>query len=105
MSKYSILQDNGSLIIFNTEKACAEYEEAKDWDGRNNISRATGSQWEHEAMYKSSKGRWYIENWSDWQGSLPSARHVSEAEACAWLLKNDHKLPKDLLALQEEVEE
>lgn len=104
MPKHTILQ-MGGMLIFNTDKAVLEYSEAMDWDGRNHIGRATGSQREHETLYKSSKGRWYIESYSDWQGSVPSARYISETEACAWLLKNDHKLPKDLLALQEEVEE
>ncbi|MBL9115497.1 MAG: hypothetical protein JNJ83_10875 [Verrucomicrobiaceae bacterium] len=86
--------DNGSLV--NTEKAVARYSEATDWDGSNWISRNTGSQWEHEKLYKSKVAGWYLEAWSQWQGSTPSARSLSEREAAEWLLLNDRDLPAEL---------
>jgi len=82
--------------IFNTNLASRSYQEETDWNGNNHISRATGSQWEHETLYRSSKGRWYIEHTSQWQGSLPSARDVTEKEAAEWLVLNGHELPQEL---------
>jgi hypothetical protein len=43
-----------------------------------------------------SKGRYYVEHTSQWSGSLPHAKLVSDEEAAAWLVANDHELPGDL---------
>ena len=91
--------------VVNTERASESYEEATYHDGRNYISRATGGQWEHETLYRSRKGRYYVEQWSDWQGSHPSAEWVSNEEATRWLLANDHDLPSELAAIEERVSE
>lgn len=92
MSKYTLT--DGTIV--NTETALNKWEEDSDWDGNNHISRATGSQWEHQALYRSSKGRYWIESWSQWQGSLPHAFLVSEEDAARWLLQNNYDLPEDL---------
>lgn len=86
--------DDGTVV--NTEKASGEWEEAIDWNGQNFVSRPTRSQWEHETLYRSSKGRYYVEHTSQWSGSLPHAKLVSDEEAAAWLVANDHELPGDL---------
>src|SRR6516225_11005853 len=67
MSKYRM--EDGKVL--DTDKASAEWEEAIDWNGRNFVSRPTGSQWEHETLYRSSKGRYYVERKSLRQGSSP----------------------------------
>lgn len=59
----------------------------------------------HETLYRSRKGRYYVEHDSQWQGSTPSAEWVSNHEATRWLLANDHELPKELAALEDEVSE
>jgi hypothetical protein len=82
--------------VLDTDKASAEWEEAIDWNGQNFVSRPTGSQWEHETLYRSSKGRYYIERTSQRQGSRPHAELVTNEQAAAWLLANDHELPQDL---------
>jgi len=92
MSKYRM--EDGRVL--NTDKASAEWEEAIDWNGQNFVSRATGSKWEHETLYRSSKGRYYIERTSQRQGSSPYAELVTNKRAAAWLLANDHELPQDL---------
>ena len=73
MSKYRM--EDGKVL--DTDKASAEWEEAIDWNGRNFVSRPTGSQWEHETLYRSSKGRYYIERTSQRQGSKPHAELVA----------------------------
>ncbi|MGD9558761.1 MAG: hypothetical protein AB7V25_17170 [Mangrovibacterium sp.] len=93
-------------IILNTEKAVDHWEEDTRWNGNNHISIATGSQWEHETLYKSAKGRYWLEHTSQWQGSTPYASILEPAEAAAWLLNNGKDdLPEDLEQYRNEVEE
>lgn len=91
--------------IVKTENATTHWTEATRWDGNNHISVATGSQWEHETLYRSRKGRYWVEHESQWQGSTPHAEWISNHEAVRWLLANGHELPEDLKALEEEVSE
>ncbi len=91
--------------IFDTERAAATWEEASDWDGSNHISRATGSQWNHETLHKSRKGRYYVVRSSDVQGSQDELEILSPREAAAWLILNDRPLPEDLAGLESEVVE
>jgi hypothetical protein len=101
MARYKM--DDGTVM--NTRKAQKSWEEATRWDGHNHLSVATGSQWDHETLYVSAKGRYYIERTSQWQGSTPSARFVEPREAAAWLLQNGHDIPEDLEDAADEVEE
>ncbi len=95
--------EDGTVI--DTERAQQHWEEATDHDGSNHISRATGSQWYHQTLYKSRKGRYYIEHTSDFQGSRAHVEWVSPQEATRWLLHNDEDLPSDLIELADEVSE
>ena len=101
MEKYQM--EDGSIV--NCEKASRSWDEARDWDGSNHISRATGSQWYHETLYRSRKGRFYKVCESQWQGSSPHAEWVDEREATRWLLMNDHEIPENLVHLIDDVEE
>lgn len=101
MSKYRLEDDT----LVDTDLATASYEEAADFNGSNWISRATGSQWEHQKLHRSRKGRYYLEHWSNWQGSKPSAELIDNEAAARWLLLNDHTLPEDLRSLAETVVE
>lgn len=101
MSKYRM--DDGTVV--DTEKAQQSWDEETDWDGNNHISRATGSQWHHQTLYKSRKGRYYVEHTSQWQGSRPHVEWVSREEAARWLIHNEHDLPEDLKELESEVVE
>jgi len=91
--------------IFDTGRAAATWDEALDFDGSNHISRVTGSQWNHETLHKSAKGRYYVVRSSDVQGSQDEMEILSPREAAAWLLLNDHDLPDDLAGLADEVVE
>jgi len=91
--------------IVNTDNAVRSWEEATRWDGSNHISKATGTQWDHETLYKSRKGRYYVEHTSQWQGSTPRAEWLSPEAATRWLLQNDHELPEDLEQYADEVSE
>ena len=83
-------------MIVDTDNASARWKEAADFDGRNHISRATGSQWDHETLYRSRRGRYYIEQCSQREGCVPNAEWVSNEGAARWLLKMGHDLPEDL---------
>lgn len=95
--------DDGTVV--KTENATRSWEEATRWDGHNHISVATGSQWTHEALYRSRKGRYWLEHTSQRQGSKDYAEWLSEHTAAQWLLINGHELPEDLKALEAEVSE
>jgi hypothetical protein len=73
---------------FDADKATA-FKEETDWDGSNHISRATGSQWEHERLYRTAAYVWILNHWSNWQGSEDRWEVVDKEEAAAWLVKND----------------
>lgn len=100
MSRYDL-----DGVIVDTDNAAKHWGESTRFDGRNHVSMATGSQWEHETLYLSAKGRYYIESTSQWQGSTPGARFVTNEEAARWLLLNERNLPKDLAAVASEVSE
>jgi len=94
--------ENG--LIVKTENAIQQWEENTTWDGQNRISVNTGSQWNHETLYLSKKGNYYIESYSQWQGSNPEAKFVTPKKAAAWLILNKKELPEDLKRFQEEIE-
>jgi hypothetical protein len=92
-------------IIVKTENATQIWQEDTRWDGNNHISVATGSQWNHETLYRSRKGRYYTEHDSQWQGWRRRAEWLSKHEAASWLLANNHDLPAELEMIEEEVSE
>jgi hypothetical protein len=75
---------------FDIEAASA-FEEGTDWNGSNHISKATGSQWNHEKLYKTRSGRWIKNAWSNYQGSRETWEEINKEEAAAWLVKNGHE--------------
>ena len=91
-------------VLLNTDKSKASYQEDTRFDGSNLISVNTGSQWNHETLYLSAKGVWYLLEESDWQGSSPSAHFISDEAAATWLLLNGKDLPARLARLQDVVE-
>lgn len=101
MSTYKMT--DGTIV--KDENAVHSWEEDVRWNGNNHISIPTGSQWEHQKLYKTRRGRYWVEHWSQYQGSTPHAEWLSEHEAARWLLQNDHDLPEDLEKLREEIEE
>lgn len=103
----AIAQENRDLkaAIVDTEKASNGWDEATGWDGNNRVSRATGSPWEHETLYCSSTGRYYLVHTSQYQGTPATARWVSTLEAAAWLLLMAFDLPEDLEPYRDQISE
>lgn len=77
------------------------FEEATYWNGNNHISQATGSQWDHERLYWTSKQNWVLNRWSQWQGAEDVWEQISHEDAIAWLIAQEHF--DDLDELPEEV--
>jgi hypothetical protein len=90
-------------VVTDTDQAFHTWDEATDWDGRNHISRPSGSQWNHETLYQSRKGRFYLVSSSQWQGTRPSALWLTDQNAARWLVLNDHALPENLAQFMDEV--
>lgn len=101
MARYRM---NDGMVV-DTANATQSWDEETDWNGNNRISRATGGQWEHETLYRSRRGRYYVEHTSQWQGSMPHAEWVSPQDAARWLLLNEHELPDELTEYEEQVSE
>lgn len=99
MARYRM--DDGTIV--DTDNSTQEWDEAQRWDGNNHISVATGSQWDHQTLYRSRKGRYYLEHTSQYQGSKPTAEWVSKRTAASWLLANEHELPADLKEEEEAI--
>lgn len=91
--------------VVDTETATKSWDEDTTFDGHNNISVPTGSQWNHETLYRSRRGLYYIVHTSQWQGSRPYAEWVSPEQAAVWLLTNGHEVPEDLKKAAEVVSE
>ena len=72
---------------FDYDKAEVFWENT-EWDGSNRISVITGSQWDHEALLRTSGGRWVIRAHSNRQGVMDSYRFISDSEAREWLIRN-----------------
>ncbi len=101
MARYRM--DDGTVV--DTDKAISTWEEATRFDGRNLISVATGSQWEHQTLYKSRKGRYYIEHDSAYRQGRSHVEWVSPEEAARWLLLMGGELPEDLALYADDIEE
>lgn len=93
---------DGTPRWFDLERA-QRFEEATTWDGSNHISDATGSQWDHEAMYHTASGTWVKHFSSQYQGRGETWTMVDESDAFAWLLRNGHTdaVPESYIATQE----
>lgn len=74
---------------FDAEKA-EPWNEATRWNGSNHISVPTGSQWDHERLYRTAGGRYVVSRWSQWQGAQDSYEYIDDEAAREWLLLNGH---------------
>ena len=68
-------------------KASESFEEATRWDGNNSVSVVAGDKYGHEGLYRTKKGRWVLNRWSQWQGVEETYEFISDDRAREWLLK------------------
>lgn len=94
---------SGNLV--DTDKAVTGWDEGTRWDGSNQISLATGSQWDHETLHCSSRGNYYVVRSSQREGTPDYAEMKTDKEAAEWLLLNEHPLPDALTDLGNEISE
>jgi len=78
---------DGSGAWFSTESAVLFKEDTR-WDGRNQISVPTGSQWNHEWLYYTKSGKWVLNSFSNYQGTLETHEQIDEEAAIKWLIQN-----------------
>lgn len=86
MPRITFQTDNG-LAWFNTDSA-TRYGEDTDWDGHNQISVNTKTQWDHETLYRTAGGRWVLCWYSDLQGTMARYEFIDDEPARAWLIHN-----------------
>ena len=106
MARYRM--SDGTVI--DTKRSSAFWDEVRYSDGSNLVGKSSGSQWDYEILYRSRRGRFYIEHTSCMQGKLSRCEWVSNEEACRWLLTNDYDVrdddfPVDLKDLVDEIVE
>lgn len=85
----------GLPVWFDSDKA-EVYKENTQWDGRNHISLATGSQWDHEAIYVTKGGKFILKHWSNIQGTRETYEIISSSQAAEWFAKQgfpDDQIP------------
>ena len=80
------------------------WEEGTRWDGANHVSLATGSQWDHQTLYRTKKGRFILRDWSNRQGEGESYEVISPREGVLWLVRNKLEIPDDLSGVLSESE-
>ncbi|MFA5386709.1 MAG: hypothetical protein WC297_03530 [Candidatus Paceibacterota bacterium] len=86
--KRIFLTDN-SQMWFNEESATL-YKEATYHDGRNWISKATGQQWEHEALFVTKGGKFILNRYSNYQGTTETYEAMQKEDAILWLARNEY---------------
>src|SRR5882724_2970429 len=89
---------------FDIDKA-EQINEDTYWDGHNHVSVQTNDFAEHQVLYRTSGGRWVLHGWSQWQGTQPTYRYITDDTAEAWLLRNhsDDLVEKYFGEIEEEV--
>lgn len=90
MTRVNITNEDGTHAGHFDDDKADTFGEDTEHDGRNTISVATGSQWDHEAVYRTSGGKWVLNAWSNRQGSLETYRFIDDDTARTWLLRNKH---------------
>ena len=81
---------DGTLVGWFDEEKAEVFGEYMEWNGSNLVSRATGSQWHHEELYRTAGGRWVLHRWSNVQGERERYEFITEEEAREWLLAQGH---------------
>lgn len=97
MTRIQLTDGSGNWFDQDTAE---EFKEDTRWDGNNHVSIATGSKFDHEALYLTERGAWILHSWSQWQGSCESYESIEEERAHLWLLNNGHhdSVPSDVVA-------
>jgi hypothetical protein len=79
----------------NTEHAVQVWNELTIHHESIHFGAATGYSTDHQKLYRSNRGCFWLEYWSD-SVAEKRARYLSSAEAVRWLRNNHCELPDDL---------
>ena len=71
-------------------------ETAEQFDEKNCISKATGSQRYHECLYRTAGGLFILNTYPDSQGTPETYVIISKEEAAIWFSKNNYDPHKDI---------
>lgn len=85
MARQNVFNEEGKLMGWFDLNAAEKFEEDTFFDGSNHISRATGSQWTHQELFRTKKGQWVLHTWGGY-GNSSSWEFVAESVAKEWLL-------------------
>lgn len=77
--------DNGNWFDIDSAEM---FEEDTYHNGAKHISKATGNQWEHEALYCTKNGKWVLNHWSQWQSARETWKEIDSKTAARWLTLN-----------------
>jgi len=88
MSRQALTDGSGSW--FDPE-AADHYDEISIFNGSNHISMATGTQFDHECIYRTKSGKYILHKYSQWQGKMDTFVQVSKEEAARWFAKQGIK--------------
>ena len=104
MARVAITDGDGAW--FNISSA-ERYDEKTYWNGSNHISKATGSQLEHECLFLTKVGKFILNHWSQCQGGVETYKLISKSCETAWFVIqefSDDEIPEilkdDVLSLE-----
>lgn len=83
-----IVLTDGSGRWFDLDKTTTWKEDTR-WDGHNNVS-VCAERFGHEELHRTAGGRFVLNHWSQWQGSMATYEEISVEEAARWLSVNGH---------------
>lgn len=89
MNRQNIINEDNRIEGWFDLDTALRFSEDTRWNGNNYISISTGSQWDHEELYRTKGGRWVLHTWSQWQGSVEYWEFITAAQAKNWLLLNN----------------
>ena len=87
MKRQALTDGSGHWIDLHEAES---FDEATWWNGKSRISKATGSQSQHQQLYHVAPGRWVIQSWSRFQGVSDTWEEVDHDAAAKWLSQNGH---------------
>lgn len=82
--------------VFDLELA-TEFDETCYFNGSNQISNATGDQWDHQTLYRTVHGAYVLRSWSQRQGVRETWEVIDNEIAYTWLARCGYvdELPAD----------
>jgi hypothetical protein len=90
-------------VVLDTQRATQSWAQKTYFNGQNRVGVVTQSDTSHQALYRSSKGRYWMEHWTTWGCVTTWASILSPRQAARWLLANEYELPEDLAKYADEV--